>query len=62
MPTAIKVENLSKNYRLGLIGGKTLHDDLNRWWARVRKQPDTLLKIGQEKLLILSFQFAKLLW
>jgi len=48
MPTVIKVENLSKYYRLGLIGGKTLHDDLNRWWARVRKQPDPLLKIGQE--------------
>jgi lipopolysaccharide transport system ATP-binding protein len=48
MSTVIKVENLSKYYRLGLIGGKTLHDDLNRWWARVRKQPDPLLKIGQE--------------
>lgn len=48
MPTVIRVENLSKYYRLGLIGGKTLHDDLNRWWARVRKQPDPLLKIGQE--------------
>ena len=46
--TVIKVENLSKYYRLGLIGGRTLHDDLNRWWARVRKQPDPLLKIGQE--------------
>ena len=31
-----------------MIGGKTLRDDLNRWWARVRKQPDPLLKIGQE--------------
>lgn len=48
MSTVIRVENLSKYYRLGLIGGKTLHDDLNRWWARVRKQPDPLLKIGQE--------------
>jgi len=48
MSTVIRVENLSKHYRLGLIGGKTLHDDLNRWWARVRKQPDPLLKIGQE--------------
>ncbi len=48
MSPVIKVENLSKYYRLGLIGGKTLHDDLNRWWARVRKQPDPLLKIGQE--------------
>jgi len=48
MSTVIRVENLSKYYRLGLIGGRTLHDDLHRWWAKVRKQPDPLLKIGQE--------------
>jgi len=47
-PAAIKVENLSKRYRLGLISGGTLSGDLNRWWARVRKRPDPTLKIGQE--------------
>jgi lipopolysaccharide transport system ATP-binding protein len=45
---AIRVENVSKYYRLGLIGGGTLHDDFERWWARVRSKPDPLLKIGQE--------------
>jgi len=45
---AIRVENVSKYYRLGLIGGGTLHDDFERWWARVRGKPDPLLKIGQE--------------
>ena len=46
--TVISVENVSKRYRLGLIGGRTLHDDFERWWARVRGRPDPLLKIGQE--------------
>ena len=45
---AIRVENVSKRYRLGLIGGRTLRADFERWWARVRGRPDPLLKIGQE--------------
>ncbi len=46
MPVVIQVENLSKYYRLGLIGGGTLREDINRWWAKVRGRPDPLLKIG----------------
>jgi lipopolysaccharide transport system ATP-binding protein len=46
--TAISVENISKYYRLGLIGGRTLQDDLARKWAQIRGKPDPLLKIGQE--------------
>jgi len=48
MSTVISVENVSKYYRLGLIGGGTLSADLERWWAKVRGKPDPLLKIGQE--------------
>jgi len=48
MPPVIRVENLSKHYRLGLIGGGTLREDLHRWWAKARGRPDPLLKIGQE--------------
>jgi lipopolysaccharide transport system ATP-binding protein len=44
----ISVENVSKRYRLGLIGSRTLSADLERWWAKVRGKPDPLLKIGQE--------------
>jgi lipopolysaccharide transport system ATP-binding protein len=44
---AISVENVSKYYRLGSIGNRTLYQDLNRWWARVRGQPDPLLRIGE---------------
>jgi lipopolysaccharide transport system ATP-binding protein len=47
MSPVIRVENLSKYYRLGLIGGGTLHEDLNRWWAKVRGRPDPLLRIGE---------------
>jgi len=30
---------------LGSIGNQTLYQDLNRWWAKVRRKPDPLLKI-----------------
>jgi lipopolysaccharide transport system ATP-binding protein len=48
MSPVISVENLSKVYRLGQIGGRTLHEDLNRWWAKMRGKPNPYLKIGQE--------------
>src|SRR5476651_543253 len=46
--TVISVENVSKAYRLGQIGGGTLKADVARWWAILRGQPDPLLKIGEE--------------
>ena len=42
----IKVENLSKQYRLGLVGTGTLSHDLNRWWHIVRGKEDPYLKVG----------------
>jgi len=45
--TVIKVENLSKQYRLGVVGTGTLGHDLNRWWHRVRGKEDPYLKIGE---------------
>lgn len=48
MSTVISVENVSKAYRLGMIGGATLKEDFSRWWAKARGKPDPLLKIGQE--------------
>ncbi len=44
----ISVENLSKSYRLGVIGTGTLREDVSRWWARLRGRPDPTIKIGQE--------------
>jgi lipopolysaccharide transport system ATP-binding protein len=43
---ALKVENLSKQYRLGEIGTGTLSHDLNRLWARLRGKEDPFAQIG----------------
>jgi len=43
----IKVENVSKLYRLGEIGTGTISHDLNRWWAKVRGKEDPFGKIGE---------------
>ncbi len=45
----IQVDRLSKQYRLGQIGGKRLVDDVNRWWAKLRGKEDPLSKVGQGK-------------
>lgn len=47
MSITISVENISKYYRLGTIGNRTLYEDLNRWWARLRGKTDPTLKIGE---------------
>jgi lipopolysaccharide transport system ATP-binding protein len=47
MSTVIKVENISKQYRLGDIGTGSIRDDLNRWWHQVRGKEDPYLKIGE---------------
>jgi len=44
---SIKVEDLSKQYRLGLVGTGTISHDLNRWWARLRGKEDPFLKVGE---------------
>ena len=46
--TVIKVENLSKQYRLGDIGTGSISHDLNRWWHNIRGKEDPYLKIGEE--------------
>lgn len=43
---AIKFENISKQYRLGLVGTGTVSHDLNRWWHQIRGKEDPYLKIG----------------
>ena len=45
---AIKFENISKQYRLGLVSTRTLSHDLNRWWKiNVQGKEDPYLKIGE---------------
>lgn len=45
--TAIKIENLKKEYKLGTIGGRTLNAELQSWWARKRGKEDPNLKLGE---------------
>lgn len=42
----IKVENLYKEYRLGIISHGTLYRDLQSWWARIRGKEDPNSIIG----------------
>lgn len=48
MSTVIAIENVSKSYRLGLIGTGTLREDLQGWWHRVRGLPDPNLRVDQK--------------
>ena len=43
---SIKVEHVSKEYRLGAIGGGTLRGDLQSWMARVQGKEDPNTRIG----------------
>lgn len=50
----IQIENLWKEYRLGVIGHGTLTQDLQSWWAKIRGKEDPNSRIapmmkGQEK-------------
>jgi lipopolysaccharide transport system ATP-binding protein len=48
MPPVISIENISKSYRLGVVGRGTLGEDLQSWWHRVRGLPDPNAPIGHE--------------
>jgi lipopolysaccharide transport system ATP-binding protein len=48
MNSIIKIENLSKIYRLGVVGTGTLSHDLRRWYFRIRGLEDPYLKLGEE--------------
>jgi len=43
----LKANNISKQYRLGLVGTGTISHDLNRWWHRIRGKEDPFLKVGK---------------
>ena len=45
--TVIRVENISKLYRLGEVGTGSLAHDVNRWWYHVLGKEDPYLKIGE---------------
>ena len=46
---AIKIENVSKLYRLGEVGTGSFAHDLNRWWqTRIRGKSDPYLAVGSK--------------
>ena len=46
--TAIEFNNISKLYRLGMVGTGTLSHDLKRWWTmNIRGKEDPYLTIGE---------------
>ena len=45
--TVIKVENLSKQYRIGDIGTGSLMDDFKRFQYRLMGKEDPFLKVGK---------------
>ena len=47
MSMVIKIEDVSKLYRLGSIGTGTLTHDVNRWIAKLRGKEDPYMKLGQ---------------
>ena len=46
---AIRIKDLKKVYRLGVISGGTLQRDLQSFWARIRKKEDPNSRIGDKK-------------
>ena len=46
MSLALSIDNLGKYYRLGVISGRTLNEDVGRWVARLRGRPDPLTAVA----------------
>lgn len=42
---AIKIDDVSKEYRLGAIGGGTLRGDIQSWWAKKHGKEDPNIKL-----------------
>ena len=48
MPSAIEFDNISKQYRLGLVSTRTISHDLKRWYTtKILRKEDPYLKIGE---------------
>jgi lipopolysaccharide transport system ATP-binding protein len=48
MAIAVRIENVSKEYRLGVINNGRLYRDIQSGWARLRGREDPWSTIGQE--------------
>ena len=48
MTSVIKIENLYKEYQLGVFGHGTLYRDLQSWWAKIQGKEDPNSIIGKD--------------
>ena len=44
----LKIENVAKQYRLGMVGTGTISHDLKRWWYSIRRLEDPYIKLGSD--------------
>lgn len=51
-PVAIQLSGVKKRYKLGQIGGATLNEELQSWWAKVRGKEDPNVPIGMDQRLV----------
>ncbi|MDU9047569.1 MAG: ABC transporter ATP-binding protein [Candidatus Electrothrix sp. Rat3] len=63
MSSVIKIENLWKEYRLGVIGHGTLREDLQSWWAEKRGKEDpnagvSTIQSGSQKQIVADHFWA----
>ena len=58
--TAISIENVSKEYRLGAIGGGTLRGYLQSWIAKKQGKEDPNSKIGEKQYMMAGERFLAL--
>ncbi len=47
----LKIKNISKQYKLGVIGSTSLHDDINRFFSKLRGKGDPYARIGDENII-----------
>ena len=46
MAAILRVENVTKEYRLGVMNRRMFYEELNAWWARRRGRPDPYALVG----------------
>ncbi len=61
MKTVIRIENISKDYRLGEVGTGTISRDINAWLAKIRGKENPNLKINEKTKFFLSGEIHKAL-
>lgn len=47
----LRLTGVTKQYRLGQVGSRTLQEDIQSWWAKIRGKEDPNSRIGQDQRL-----------